>query len=64
MNYPTVVQSLTGGTRCQLAPRVSETETEESHGVALTLWRRLLRRWHLVYGDPLDLAHTLGYLGG
>ena len=24
----------------------------------------LHRRRHLVYGDPLDLAHTLGYLGG
>ena len=26
MNYPTVVQSLTGGTRCQSAPSVSETK--------------------------------------
>ena len=24
----------------------------------------LHRRRHLVYGDPLDLAHMLGYLGG
>ena len=24
----------------------------------------LHQRWHLVYDDPLDLAHTLGYLGG
>jgi len=26
MNYPTAVQSLTGGTRCQSAPSVSETK--------------------------------------
>ena len=24
----------------------------------------LHRRWHLLYGEPLDPAHPLGYLGG
>ena len=24
----------------------------------------LHQRWHLLYGEPLDLAHVLGYLGG
>ena len=34
------------------------------HCVAKFAGGELYQRRYLVYGDPLDLAHTLGYLGG
>ena len=67
MNYPSLLLSLTGGTREPVTPHVSETRTEQA---ALRYWRgqssptaRLPAVTSSRY-DLLDLAHQLHHLSG
>ena len=68
MNYPSLLLSLTGGTREQLTPHVNETRTEQAALLDAALPKsidgELHRRRHLYYCDPCDLAHRLSYLVG
>ena len=67
MNYPSLLLSLTGGTREPVTPHVSETRTEQA---TLRYWRgqssptARLPAVTSTRGNPSDLEHLLSYLVG